>query len=200
MFQVVGILLAAGSSRRFGSNKLLAPLAEGTPVGVAAARSLIGVLPDSIAVVRPADSELAALLRSQGLQIVECAQAEQGMGHTLAAAIGAAARADAWLIALADMPFIQSSTHADLVARLVEGTAIIAPHYQGRRGHPVGFAAEYGAELLALTGESGARDLLSRHASVLTRLEVDDPGILLDIDTPADLRAQKNFCARTITS
>ena len=200
MLRVVGILLAAGSSRRFGSNKLLAPLADGTAVCVAAARNLISVLPDSIAVVRPGDSELAALLGAQGLRIVECAQSEQGMGHTLAAGIGAADSADAWLIALADMPYVQNSTFADLAALLMKGAGLVAPHYQGQRGHPVGFAVDYRHQLLALTGDTGARDLLARHASALMRLDVDDPGILLDVDTPADLRREKDLQSGTVTS
>lgn len=199
MPRVAGVLLAAGSGRRFGSNKLLAALADGTALCVVVARKLISVLPSSVAVVRPADEELAMLLRAEGLGIVECAQAGQGMGHSLAAGV-AAVNADAWLIALADMPYIKDSTLTDLVALLAKGAAMVAPYHQAQRGHPVGFAAGYGPQLRALTGDNGARDLFVQHAAVVTRLEVDDPGILLDIDTPADLHGEKNFCPRTITS
>lgn len=190
MRRVVGILLAAGSSRRFGSNKLLAPLADGTPLAVAAASRLIAAVPGSIAVVRPGDDALAALLAGEGLRIVECAEAEWGMGHSLAAGVAAAHAADAWLIALADMPSIKISTIAGLVARLHAGSALVAPFHTGRRGHPVGFAAGFGAELLSLRGDAGARYLLARHASSLTRLDVDDPGILVDVDIPGDLPAR----------
>ena len=196
---VAGVLLAAGSGRRFGSNKLLAALADGTALGVVVARKLISVLPGSVAVVRPGDDELVTLLRAEGLGIVECAQAGQGMGHSLAAGV-AAVNADAWLIALADMPYIKNSTLTDLVALLAKGAEMVAPYHQDQRGHPVGFAAGYGPPLRALTGDNGARDLLVRHAAVVTRLEVDDPGILLDVDTPADLHGEKNFYPRTITS
>ena len=199
MPRVAGVLLAAGSGRRFGSNKLLAALADGTALCVVVARKLISVLPSSVAVVRPADEELAMLLRAEGLCIVECAQAGQGMGHSLAAGV-AAVNADAWLIALADMPYIKDSTLTDLVALLAKGAAMVAPYHQAQRGHPVGFAAGYGPQLRALTGDTGARDLFVQHAAVVTRLEVDDPGILLDVDTPADLRREKNFRPRPITS
>lgn len=189
MQRVVGILLAAGSSRRFGSNKLLAPLADGTPLAVAAASRLIAAVPESIAVVRPGDAALAALLAGKGLRIVECAEAERGMGHSLAAGVAAASTADAWLIALADMPAMKISTIAGLLALLHAGSALVAPFHAGRRGHPVGFAAGFGAELLSLSGDAGARELLARHASSLTRLDVDDPGILVDVDIPGDLLA-----------
>ena len=188
MWRVTGILLAAGSSRRFGSNKLLAPLADGTPLAVTAARRLIAAVPETIAVLRPGDVELAAALAAQGLRIVECAQAEYGMGHSLAAGVAAAGTADAWLIALADMPAIKDSTLAALVAQLAAGSVLVAPVHHGQRGHPVGFAAGLRSELLTLTGDTGAREILARHAPSLTRLDVDDPGILIDVDTPRDLR------------
>lgn len=104
MSRVVGILLATGASRRFGSHKLLAPLADGTPLAIATARCLVAALPESLAVVRPGDAKLTALLKREGLGIVECAQAEQGMRHSLAAEIAAVRSADAWLIMLGDMP------------------------------------------------------------------------------------------------
>jgi molybdenum cofactor cytidylyltransferase len=200
MRRVTGILLAAGSSRRFGSSKLLAPWADGTPLAVAAARRLIAAVPEAIAVLRPGDAALAAVLAAQGLRIVECAQAEYGMGYSLAAGVAAAGTADAWLIALADMPAIKESTLAALVAQLAAGSALVVPFHHGQRGHPVGFAAEFGPELLSVRGDTGARDLLARHALALTRLDVDDPGILIDVDTPGDLQRERASWPDRLTS
>jgi len=185
--RIVGILLAAGRGSRFGGPKLLAPLADGTPLGVAAARNLCAAVPEVVAVVHPADRELAQALTVAGARVVVCAEAEAGMGVSLAAGVGAAADADSWVIALADMPYIGVDSIGALVQALVDGAVLVAPCYRGQRGHPVGFSAEFGPALRALQGDRGARDLLARHADRLRCLEVDDPGILRDVDTPADL-------------
>jgi molybdenum cofactor cytidylyltransferase len=86
------------------------------------------------------------------------------------------------------------------MAQLLDGAVLVAPFHAGRRGHPVGFAAGLGAELLAANGDAGARDILARHASSLTRLDVDDPGILIDVDTPGDLRPETISQPDRITS
>lgn len=187
MPRIAGVLLAAGRGRRFGAPKLLAPLADGTPLGLAAAHHLRAALPEVVAVVHPEDRELARLLAAAGMRVVACADAEAGMGVSLAAGVSATADADGWLITLADMPYVTVDSVRLLGQALADGAALVAPCYRGQRGHPVGFSAEFGPALRALQGDRGARDLLARHADRLQCLEVDDPGILRDVDTPADL-------------
>jgi len=184
---VAGILLAAGRGARFGGHKLLSPLADGTPLGVAAARHLLAALPDSLAVVRSDDEILSARLSAVGMRIIVCEQADQGMGMSLSTGVAASRDAPGWMIALADMPFIEPDTIKSVAMLLKQGAPLAAPSYQGRRGHPVGFGHVFRDELLALRGDQGARDLLMRHASQLVFLPVDDPGILADVDTPADI-------------
>jgi len=184
---VAGILLAAGRGTRFGGPKLLSPLADGTPLGVVAARHLLVALPDSLAVVRSDDDILSARLSAAGMRLIACEQADQGMGVSLSAGVAASHDAQGWVIALADMPFIRPETIKSVVALLQDGAPLAAPSHDGRRGHPVGFGHAFRDELLALRGDQGARDLLKRHASRLVLLTVDDPGILADVDTPADV-------------
>jgi molybdenum cofactor cytidylyltransferase len=191
---VAGILLAAGSGTRFGGAKLLAPLRAaaqgvpaGTPVGVAACRHLVAALPDVVAVVRTGDDALAQRLRDAGARTTECARAHEGMGVTLAAGVAATASAAGWIVALADMPWIASATIAAVAARLRDGASIVAPCYRGRRGHPVGFSAQHIAALLALTGDEGAKAILAAHPDALESIDVDDPGVLRDVDRPEDL-------------
>ena len=187
-----GILLAAGYSKRFGSNKLLQALPAGspqagTPIALAAARPFLEVLPESIAVVRPRAQKLARILRDAGCNTVLCKNAGEGMGTSLAAGVRAAPDADGWVVALADMPFVRPETIRAVAKTLQEGASIAAPSFQGKRGHPVGFARRFYEELSSLRGDDGAREFLKQHPEWVTLLEVDDAGVLRDIDRPSDL-------------
>lgn len=189
---MIGILLAAGLSRRFGkTNKLLHLLPNGASIGVTSAINLIDVLPVSIAVVQPDSQKLAAQLELAGLQVVTCMN-EQGMAYSLAAATKYAAKlpesSGGFIIALADMPFIRPAS-IEMVAKKLsqENHSIVLPTYQGSRGHPVGFAAKFRSELEKLQGDEGARSVVKSHQDEVHAFECDDPGILMDIDTQADL-------------
>jgi molybdenum cofactor cytidylyltransferase len=187
-----GILLAAGYSKRFGSNKLLQALPAGapeagTPIGLAAAKHLLEALPESIAVVRPRAQKLGKILRDAGCNTVVCKNASEGMGTSLAAGVRAASEADGWVVALADMPFIRPETIRIVAKALQEGAAIAAPSFQGERGHPVGFARRFLEELSSLRGDDGARQFLRQHPEWVNLLKVDDPGVVRDIDKLSDL-------------
>jgi len=182
---IVGILLAAGYSTRFGSNKLLHRLADGSLVAARAGATLAAAIPQSMAVVRPGVPEVEAALRAQGLEVTVCPNARAGMGASLAYAVQRAGEAAGYVVALADMPFILPETIRAVAERLRAGDDLVAPRYAGERGHPVGFAGRYRAELAALGGDQGARDLLRRDA--ITLFNVSDPGVIQDIDVPSDL-------------
>ncbi|MCC4116148.1 nucleotidyltransferase family protein [Aromatoleum toluclasticum] len=184
-----GILLAAGQGSRFGSNKLCHPLADGTPVAVRSAENLREALGEVLAVVRPEDSVLRAHFDAAGIRYVMCADAGEGMAATLACGIRATPGATGWVIALGDMPYIRPETVAVVAAVLGEGALLAAPFFDGQRGHPVGFAAALKDELLALQGDEGARRVIVAHKEHLQRIDCDDPGVLADIDVPADVRA-----------
>jgi len=190
---IVGILLAAGRGTRFGGDKLLAQLASssglaGECVGATACRHLLAALPRVIAVVRPGDAELAAALGAAGARIVRCVDADDGMGASLACGVRATKDAGGWVVALADMPWIQPSTIARVAAAVADGAPVAAPFHRGARGHPVGFSPACYAALAALTGDEGARSVVTAHHDSLARVDVDDAGTLRDIDTPADMR------------
>src|SRR5262245_43608367 len=103
---IAGVLLAAGAGTRFGGDKLLYGPRQGAPIGLVVLRNLTAALPGSVAVVRPEHAELHQVLEREGVRVIDCAEAELGMGHSLAAGVAAAPAADGWVIALADMPRI----------------------------------------------------------------------------------------------
>lgn len=185
---VIGILLAAGRGTRFGGGKLLAGLA-GECVGAVACRHLVVALPRVIAVVRPDDAALAAALGSAGARIVRCANADDGMGASLACGVAAAKDASGWVVALADMPWILPATIARVAAAVAGGAVVAAPFHRGERGHPVGFSSACFAALAALAGDEGARSVVAAHRDALARIDVDDAGTLRDIDHPGELDA-----------
>ena len=189
--KVVAILLAAGSATRFGSDKLLHTLPHEVPIAIQAARHLKAVFDDKVlAVVRPDALELAERLRAEGCGVVVCGNAAEGMGASLACGVraaNAAGGADAYLVALADMPFIRSSSIAAVRDALVAGAPLAAPYFRARRGHPVGIGAKYRADLEALQGDEGAKKIIAANETSLLKIPVGDPGVLRDIDTPGDL-------------
>jgi molybdenum cofactor cytidylyltransferase len=158
-------------------------------MGVAACLHVVSALPRVIAVVRTRDVELRDLLHETGAQVIVCDRAHEGMGVTLATGVAAAPDADGWVVALADMPWIAPATIAAVAARVRDGASIVAPVHRGQRGHPVGFARAHRDALGALSGDEGARTLVASHRAVLELLDVQDPGVLLDVDRGEDLLA-----------
>jgi molybdenum cofactor cytidylyltransferase len=184
-----GILLAGGASARFGSHKLLHALADGASIGVRSAGNLIAGVGNALAVVRPGDDQLAALLRAAGCDILATPRALEGMGGSLAAAIDGSGDATGWVVALADMPFIQPDTIRSVKAALTQGAIITAPvlNSSGERGHPVGFGASLAGELMLLSGDQGARAVIGKHHAELVAIVTDDSGIVTDVDVPDDV-------------
>lgn len=191
---MIGVLLAAGFSRRFGSaDKLLQRLPDGQIISIVCAKNLINAVPSSIAVVRPENKNLARLLKNTGLEVIYCYEHDQEMADSLVTAIRAATHSatayDGFIIALADMPYIRSATISAVAAKVNAGASIVIPTYQNQRGHPIGFAAKFRNELENLQGDEGARSIIKRYPNEVTLLACDDAGILQDIDTAADLRS-----------
>ena len=202
----VGVLLAAGLGARFDPTgtclKLLQPARRGrhggVPIVAAAARNLNAAVDRTLAIVRPRghphQRELHALLEREGCELVVCEQADRGMGASLACGIRASRDADAWIVALGDMPAIAVSSIAAVVDALRAGHVTAAPSYRGQRGHPVGFSSRCLGALLACEADRGARAVLEEFTPHL--IAVDDEGILFDIDYH-DYSAHPCAAART---
>lgn len=187
--ELTAILLAAGQSKRFGSAKLLHLLDNGIPLGLQAAHNLQALFDEVLVVVNANCSRLQQHYQELGLNSLIHHQAEQGIGSSIAKAIEHSSPRQGWLIALADMPFIQASSFCAVADALLNGAKLAAPSYKGKRGHPVGFARHFKTELMRLNQDQGANQILRKYAPQLQLIPTQDQGILIDIDTLEDLKA-----------
>ncbi len=194
------VILGAGFSRRYGADKRLQPLGDST-VALTTCRTYCQVFPQVRVVLRDDDTALAEQLKPLGVETVIAELAHLGMGHSLAA--GTRGLSWQWaFVGLMDMPFLQVPTLRELAAqtaradeqtilmpRLSAAAAARAPAAKRKQkaAHPIGWPRHYFAELQACSGDRGARRLLTKYRSRITYVEVDDPGVIYDIDTPADL-------------
>lgn len=192
----VGLLLAAGRGARFDPSgtrdKLLAD-AGGLAVATRTAGALVRACDLCIAVVRPAADRVADAVRAGGIaDVATCADAAQGMGHSLAYGARLAARhaPRRLVVMLADLPWVEPAT----IRRLIEAAdelgaerpgLIVVPSFGGRQGHPVVFGPEHLDALQECSGDRGAASLLREYP--VERIAVDDEGVVRDVDTPADL-------------
>ncbi|WP_077034175.1 NTP transferase domain-containing protein [Pelomonas sp. KK5] len=206
----VVVVLAAGRGVRFrgAGHKLMQPLepaAGSTTSDTMLSRTLHHALQTHLRVVVVTSAQLAPAVRRlvAAQDVVELPDVDGrgrpspvGMGHSIAAGVSATGDADGWLIVPADMPLLKPGS-IRAVADALEHFPLAYAQYRGRRGHPVGFSAELYSELVDLQGDEGARRLLARYAS--QAVDVDDPGVLVDIDTEDDLARMRAEAAAAET-
>lgn len=184
---VAAILLAAGSSRRFGGQKLLVPW-RGRPLFEHALDALTAspAIAETIVVVPPG---FAAPPERPRCRFIVNPDHEEGMASSLRAGVRAAPEgADAYLVALADMPRITPELIAALIARYrAAGRQIVVPVHRGRRGHPVMLSSELRQPLLAIAGDVGAREIIRAHPEWVGEFETGDGAVVFDVDVPGDL-------------
>lgn len=183
--RIGALVLAAGFARRFGSDKLTAPMPDGNPLIRQTLEKISSAFDDILVVSRP-DSGLDL----ENWPVTLFKGAEQGMGASLAWGISRLPAWDGCLVCLADMPFVQPRTYRLLATELTPGNIVI-PAHMGRRGNPAGFGRRFFAELAELKDERGGREIIRRHEADVLEIPVEDPAILMDIDTPDDLGRYK---------
>ena len=188
------IILAAGSSRRFGGDKRKAELADGNTV-LTRTINVAASLLDSVLVVlrfgdRSYEGELQQQINLPNISYFLAPDSAKGMAHSLANAIHHQSDLDAAMIFLADMPFVQKVTIKSLLTGYETNKyaqPIVLPTLSGTPGHPVIFDKAYFNEIRELEGDRGARPVVDAHQDKLVRIEVEDDGVIRDIDTPGDL-------------
>ncbi len=183
---VGGLLLAGGRGRRFGSDKRAALLPDGTTLLERSLELLRECCDETALVIGEEDDAAAFAARFPGVRILRSPRSRGGMGFTLADAIAQLMDWDACLVSLADKPFIRPGSMRR-VRELLDAHELVVPTHGGAWGHPVGFAHRQFFALTRLEGDSGARALIVAEQSRACFVELDDPGILADVDTPGQL-------------
>lgn len=194
---VTAIVLAAGTSSRMGKLKQLL-VYHGRPL----LRHVIDNLSLSkvdkiIVVLGHRHNEVAATLEGLPVQLVNNQDYASGQSSSVKAGMRALAgffspvsedtNRQGVLFVLGDLPLLKPETINTLIENFMHFGGIVAPFYQGVRGNPVLFDLSFRTEFDSLQGDTGAREIIARHPEALHRIEVTDPGILLDVDTPEDL-------------
>ncbi len=181
------VVLAAGAGSRYhGTRHKLSEQLGGDSVLVRTLRNAIASEMSVVLVISEAlIAEAKGLVAPADMVVVDPrSQTSWGMGDSIAAGVSIRASATGWLVLPADMPLVRPGSLRAVAAALDQQPIAFAQH-RGRRGHPVGFAAELFSELVMLKGDEGARRLLARYPTAA--VELDDAGVLFDIDTIDDL-------------
>jgi molybdenum cofactor cytidylyltransferase len=188
---ISGLLLAAGGARRFGSQKLLAPLC-GTPIVRLAADVLCAMTDDVVVVVGNDAERVQQALLGSPVQCVLNQDWNTGLASSLCCGVQEVAErgdaVDAVIVTLGDQPGLDPRVIGEVIALWRERRpSIVAVRYQGAQDHPVLFDRSVFPELLLLSGDTGAKPVLQRLPDRVTYLDVPYAAPR-DVDTPADLK------------
>lgn len=189
--RVAGIILAAGASLRMNTNKLLLPWGDSTIIGTVLANARAAAL-DKLLLVSGAERKaIEAIAAQYGVETVHNPIFAQGQSTSMQRGLAELEPGYAALFILGDQPLIGSSVYNRLAdAYRIDGARIAVPRGQdGKRGNPCLFAPEFFAELRAVQGDKGGRQLLQTHAELVSFVEIGGREVLRDIDTVEQYQA-----------
>ncbi len=196
--RVGAVVLAAGSSSRMGEAKQLLPLA-GSTVLERTLENLLVANVDEIVLVLGSSAEIIlqrmAEFPKKNLKIFVNTEYGQGMATSLRVGLaGLDENIDAALIVLADQPFIRAETFDRIIDQYRRSdTQIVIPMFKGLRGNPILLDRSIFHEVMALRGDIGCRAIFGNHLDRIVKAEVNDIGILLDIDNKDDYERLRDF-------
>ncbi len=196
--QPVIVVLAAGRGSRFTGpqHKLAQALGSASVLGQTIGHAIESRLPVVVVTTEPLAAEAARWVARRDVVVLpevgSPGGGQLGMGFSIAAGVAARSDGGGWLVLPGDMPLVRPSSLVRVAQGLAHHAVVYAQH-RGRRGHPVAFGAELFSELVQLSGDEGARRLMARYPSF--GIELDDPGVLVDVDTSDDLAAVRASAA-----
>lgn len=178
------IILAAGEARRMGKLKQLMPLGQGTILEQTINNFLNSEVNEVIVVLGYRAEDITNLIANRPVTVAINKAYRQGMSTSILTGLRLISdKVEGIMLALADQPFINRQTINCLIEAFgTHNKGIVIPLYQGRRGHPVIFAAKYRQELLALKGDIGGRQIIARHPDDILEVVTDCGSVIIDID------------------
>lgn len=194
--KIHAVILAGGQSKRMGTkNKLLVPI-NGKPMIALTAETIIASKASSVAAVTGFEHQkIQGAIKNSNIEFIHNKNFQNGISSSVVTAIKSAPEdCSAILIGLGDMPKITVSHINKLIDAYnpLEGRAICVPTWKGKRGNPVLWARRFFPEMLQLKGDFGAKELMGKYAELVVEVEMNDNGIVIDIDTPEALEAFRN--------
>ena len=181
---ITAIVLAAGRSTRMGQQKLLMPYGSGTMVSTVVGNIAASGIEDVVVVTGSHADEVHAALARTIARFTENPDIDRGMLSSVRCGIEAAPDADTYLIALGDMPGVDSGAIRDLITQHDRGITI--PEYNGKGGHPVLIDAKYREAILTRYDDVGLRGLMNEYADDVQSVAIANESVLIDLDTPED--------------
>ena len=194
--KIHAVILAGGQSKRMGTkNKLLVPI-NGKPMIALTVETIIASKASSVAAVTGFEHQkIQKAIKNSNIEFIHNKNFQNGISSSVVTAIKSAPEdCSAILIGLGDMPKITVSHINKLIDAYnpLEGRAICVPTWKGKRGNPVLWARRFFPEMLQLKGDFGAKELMGKYAELVVEVEMNDNGIIIDIDTPEALEAFRN--------
>ena len=194
--KIHAVILAGGQSKRMGTkNKLLVPI-NGKPMIALTVETIIASKASSVAAVTGFEHQkIKEVIKNSNIEFIHNKNFQNGISSSVVTAIKSAPEdCSAILIGLGDMPKITVSHINKLIDAYnpLEGRAICVPTWKGKRGNPVLWAQRFFPEMLQLKGDFGAKELMGKYAELVVEVEMNDNGIIIDIDTPEALEAFRN--------
>lgn len=195
--RIAALVLAAGRSSRMGQeNKLLIRIDGQHMIARVAGQIVAAGLYPCIVVTGHEAGAIRVALAESNITFTHNPDYAQGLSGSLRTGLKALPRdVDGVLICLGDMPDVRAAHLQKLIAAFdpVEGRAICVPTYQGKRGNPVLFGAQFFAEMMAVAGDTGAKHLIGEHSDLVCEVAMDDAAVLLDLDTPQAMSEYQNL-------
>jgi molybdenum cofactor cytidylyltransferase len=189
-FRAVAVVTAAGSAERFGGRKLLASVG-GEPLLDRTIRALLDGGASEVIVVVGSDARAELerdvnAMNDARVRPVENHDPSRGMFSSIQDGV-ATASGDALLVMPGDMPFVRADTVRAVIAKYREREAIVSPRYRGKRGHPVAMPMRFKDEIRDTPSSATLHEVIKRHVDMRIDIDVEDAGVVRDVDTPADL-------------